>query len=110
MLLELEYMRALGLMGFLTTPTPFDESDPSTWNMNNLSREGLHRSINENTGTVIYKYHLREYHGQEEYPSLHKVVHNSSTCRSLIVDRNPLMRNVYENGTMVASVPPCKSF
>jgi hypothetical protein len=61
------------------------------------------------TGTAIYTWYLREYLGQEEYPSLHMDVQSSATYRSPIFDRNQLICNVYANGTLDSSAPPCKS-
>jgi len=66
-----------------------------------FSRQGLRRTIDERSQTVTYTYRLREYRGQEEYPSSDRIVHGSLTCRA----RTIFDKGVYENGTLVATIP-----
>jgi hypothetical protein len=49
----------------VNVPTPFNRSDPSTYNMNDIGGLGLKRSVNSETGAVTYAYPLREYRGPE---------------------------------------------
>jgi hypothetical protein len=88
------------LTGMMATPTTFNESDQSTWNMKDIGRKGLHRNVDESTRNVTYTYYLHEYRGLEDYPSTDKFVRSSSTCKA----RTTFQNDVYENGMHVGTI------
>ncbi|KAL1841684.1 hypothetical protein VTJ49DRAFT_6723 [Mycothermus thermophilus] len=97
-----------GLRGLLAVPTLFDKTDPSTYNMNNISGYGLDRSAqggNVDGSTVTYTYHVREYQGLDEYSSSDKVIRSSSTC----LGRTLWQESVYERGKKVATLETMNS-
>ncbi|KAK0711757.1 hypothetical protein B0H67DRAFT_491133 [Lasiosphaeris hirsuta] len=62
----------------LTVRTMYNQSDPSAYNMKNISGLGLDRNVDGDK--VTYTYRLREHRGLDEYSSLDRVVQSSSSC------------------------------
>lgn len=88
----------------MATPTVFNESGNSTWNMPDLGRKSLHRNVDESTRNITYTYCLHEYRSLEDYPSPDKIVRSSSTCKARTIFQN----KVDENGTHVGTIPDRK--
>jgi hypothetical protein len=76
----------------------YNQSDPSTYNLKNISGQGLDRSVDGNA--VTYTYHLREHRGLDDYSSSSSVVHSSSSC----IGRNFFDGSVYEKGARVGTL------
>jgi hypothetical protein len=81
--------------GLTAVPTLYNQSDPSTYNMKNISGQGLDRSVDGDA--VTYTYHLREHRGLNDYSSSSSVVHSSSSC----IGRTFFDGSVYEKGARV---------
>ncbi|KAK4455267.1 hypothetical protein QBC34DRAFT_460104 [Podospora aff. communis PSN243] len=95
---DLGQINNFALAGLTVVDTKHNRSDPSTYNMKNISGKSLDRSI---TGDrVTYTYHLREYRGLDEYASTDRILHSSSQC----LGRSIFNKTVYEKGKPVADL------
>jgi hypothetical protein len=84
--------------GLTAVPIIYNQSDPSTYNMKNISGQGLDRSVDGNL--VTYTYYLREHRGLVDYSSSSSIVHSSSSC----IGRNFFNGSVYEKGVRVGTL------
>ncbi|KAK5655738.1 hypothetical protein OQA88_5275 [Cercophora sp. LCS_1] len=96
---DLGQMANFALSSFIVADTKYNQSDPSTYTMRNISGLGLDRSVDGDT--VTYTYHLREHRGLDEYASSGLAFQSSSNC----LGRNFYNGGIYEKGKLVATLP-----
>jgi len=91
-------MNNYGTVGLVSVPVEFSSSTPSSYNMTNISGQGVDRKIEGNR--VTYSYSMKEFSGLDTLSTTDKIVRSSSSC----IGRTLNGISIYEDGRVVGNL------
>ncbi|RYP52153.1 hypothetical protein DL770_011022 [Monosporascus sp. CRB-9-2] len=98
--LDLDHVSLFSVIGLLSVQTEFQMTDESSYNLTNITGQGLDRKVEGNA--LTYSYSLREYSGSEVRASADRILRSSSRCVGRVLYNNG---DVYERGAKVGNIP-----